>query len=112
MSEQPVQKAERPQSSHMTIGVLSITAVVMLVGIFVVTAINSRAMAIGETDRGGDYIIVTSQFDSNTEAIVITDAATQQVVIYGWDIGARRLGVWATFDLKRLSRAGAPVRRR
>ncbi len=70
--------AARPETQNLAIGVLSITAVILLVGVLVVSAVNDRAMAIGQTDRGGDYILVTSQFNSNTEFVIVTDAATQR----------------------------------
>lgn len=98
-----------PTGPSMTIGVLSITAVILLVGVLVVSTINSRAMAIGQTDRGGDYIVVTSQFNSGTEAVIVTDAATQQMIVYAWVTSAGRLDIWDRFDLKRLTE-GVPNR--
>lgn len=102
--------AARPESQNLAIGVLSITAVILLVGVLVVSAVNDRAMAIGQTDRGGDYILVTSQFNNNTEFVIVTDAATQQMLIYGWNMGAKQLDVFSSVDLKKLSAAAAPNR--
>lgn len=98
--------ANRPDDHHrLTLGVLSITATVLLVGVLVVSFANRTAVAIGQIDRGGDYIMLTMQFFSSLENIVVTDAATQRIVVYGWDQNSRKLNAWTQFELKRLKDA-------
>src|SRR5262245_23524820 len=99
----------RPADDHrLTIGVLSVTATVLLVGVLVVSLVNRSAMAIGQIDRGGDYIMVTMQFNSNTENVVITDAAAEKMIVYGLNVNNFRLDVWTEFDLKRLKTMKPP----
>lgn len=94
-------------SEPLAIGVLSITAVILLVGILVVTTVNDRALAVGQTDRGGDYIVLGVQFNNGTETVAITDAAAQKVNIYGFDLSSKRIAIWTSQDLKRLQAAAA-----
>ncbi|MCK6485598.1 MAG: hypothetical protein HUU22_01145 [Phycisphaerae bacterium] len=98
-----------PSRSTFAIGVLSITAMILLVGVLVVSAINDRALAIGMSDRGGDYIVVTMQFNSGTENIVITDAAAQRMNVYAYDLSTRRMDIWDWLDLKRLPTRNEPA---
>ena len=70
-AEQPEIMTGRGGSERLSIGILSITAVILLVGVVVVSVVNDRAMAIGMSDRGGDYILVTMQFNSGTENVVV-----------------------------------------
>jgi len=87
---------------RLSIAVLSITAVVLLVGIFVVGSVQQTALAIGQLDRGGDYIMVTVQFNGNTEYVVVTDAAVEKMIAYGWNPSSRRIDMFDFFDLKRI----------
>lgn len=90
------------ESRRLAIGVLSVTATVLLVGILVVSLLNRPVLAIGQTDRGGDYIMVTMQFRNDTENLVVTDAAAERMIVYGWNQNTRKLDIWSVFDLKRL----------
>lgn len=85
-------------NQNLTIGVLSITAVIMLVGILVSGGQNS-AMAIGQLDRGGDYVILTGQFNDSTEIVYITDAAAKRMNSYSYDVTTRQLAIWDTVNL-------------
>ncbi len=59
-----------PDNQNLTIGVLSITAVVLLVGVLVTLAGGqNEALAIGQTARGGDYVVATGQFTQNSELV-------------------------------------------
>lgn len=101
--------SQAPTQSTFAIGVLSITALILLVGVLVISAINDRAMAIGMSDRGGDYIVVTMQFNSGTENVVITDAAAQRMNVYAYDLSSRRLDIWDWLDLKRFPTRNEPA---
>lgn len=93
----------------MAIGVLTITAVILLVGtVLVFTGSQNQALAIGQTDRGGDYIVVTGQFTENDEIIYVTDAAAQRMNVYSYDWNRGGLVLWDTHDLKRTLAGPAP----
>ncbi len=86
---------------NLTIGVLTITATILFVGV-VLSTMGGRndAMAIGQIDRGGDYIVVTGQFTENQEQVYVTDAAAQRMNIYSYDTRTRQFTLWDTIDLK------------
>ncbi len=96
-----------------TIGVLSITAAVLLVGVILIPdRAGNSAMAFGQLDRGGDYIILTGQFNENSELIYITDAAARRLNVYSYDPTTRQIIVWDSVDMARLDMAARPPKKR
>jgi hypothetical protein len=88
------------------IGVLSITATILFVGLLVVTSVGpTPAMAIGQIDRGGDYIMVTGQFTENGELVYIIDAAAKRMIGYSFETTRNDLVLWSTTDLGRIGGA-------
>jgi hypothetical protein len=75
------------------IGVLSVTACVLLVGFVLVSITPRQAHAIGQIDRGGDYIMLTQQISNSQEAVVVVDAASRRLNLYALDANTRKLGV-------------------
>jgi len=88
----------------LAIGVLSITATVLLVGILVVLSIPRPAQALGELDRGGDYIMVTSQFMSNWEVVFITDAAVGRMGAYFYNLNTKTVQLVDMVEFARFMR--------
>lgn len=107
----PEPSSSATANQNLAIGILSVTAVVLLVGLLVVSAVQDRALAGGMSDRGGDYILVTMQFNRGTENLVVTDAATKRILVYGYDIGSKRVDVWSGVDLARLQEQPGAGRR-
>ena len=71
------------------IGVLSVTACILFVGLLLITLLPTPAAhAAGQVDRGGDYIMLTQQIGNNYEAIVVIDAAAKKMNLYGLDKAA------------------------
>lgn len=94
------------------IGVLSVTAAVLLVGLILVTAFPQPAMAIGQSDRGGDYVMLTEQISNSVEAVVIIDAASRQMCTYTLDTSPKQLRLLQRgFPLDRLPGSGDQRRR-
>ena len=73
------------------IGILSVTACVLFVGLLLLT--QPPAYAMGMNDRGGDYILSTQQISTSQEAIVVVDGAAKQMIVYEFDYSNRRLNV-------------------
>ncbi|MCG8404610.1 MAG: hypothetical protein MI923_05370 [Phycisphaerales bacterium] len=91
-------------TKNLTIGVLTITAVILLVGVILTTSSpRNQAWAFGQIDRGGDYIMMTGQFTENQELVYITDAAAKRMNVYSYVPTRRDLILWETVDLTRLS---------
>jgi hypothetical protein len=75
----------------LAIGVLSITACILFVGLLLITM--QPAYGIGQNDRGGDYIMVTQQLTNSQEGVIIIDAATRQLTLYALNGSNRQLQV-------------------
>lgn len=75
------------------IGVLSITACILLVGLLLIGMTPKPAYAIGQSDRGGDYIMLTQQLSNSQEGVVIIDAASRQLMMYAFNGSNRQLQV-------------------
>ncbi|MFO0837754.1 MAG: hypothetical protein U1D55_04450 [Phycisphaerae bacterium] len=92
------------------IGILSVTACILLVGFILATLTPSPAYAIGQSDRAGDYLMFTQQLSTSQEGVVVIDAAAQRMSLYAYDYSLRRLNlVHSNFPLDRLpgaARAG------
>jgi hypothetical protein len=73
------------------IGILSVTACVLFVGLLMVT--TQPAYGIGQSDRGGDYIMLTQQLTNSQEGIIIIDAASRQMTLYALNGSNRQLQI-------------------
>lgn len=71
------------------IGILSVTACILFVGFVIIGMLPSPALAIGQSDRAGDYIICTQQISNSNESIVIIDAAAKRMSMYSLDVNNR-----------------------
>jgi hypothetical protein len=105
----PEAPAHRVESSSMNretfaIGVLSITATILLVGVLVVVSLPAPAVALGELDRGGDYVMVTSQFMNNWEVVFITDGAVGRMGAYFYNLNTQTILLWDAVELGRFMR--------
>ncbi len=88
------------QNENLTICALSITAVVLLVGLILTTVGGqNQVMAIGQTARGGDYIVATGQFTQNSELVYVMDVAARRLNAYSYDKSRRQLVLWDGLDL-------------
>jgi hypothetical protein len=93
--------AARPlDGKAFAIGVLSVTACILLVGFLLVS--QTPAYAIGMNDRGGDYILLTQQRSTTSEAVVLIDAAAKRMIIYEFDYNKRTLDLLRTVPLDQL----------
>jgi hypothetical protein len=73
------------------IGVLSVTACVLLVGIVLTVVAPTPAYAIGQNDRGGDYVMLTQYISNTQEGVVIVDAAAKRMNMYILDHNRRKI---------------------
>jgi len=94
-------------NQNLAIGVLTMTAVVLFVGtVLSTTGSNNEALAIGQLDRGGDYILLTGQFTENHELLYITDAAARRLNVYSYETSTRQFVMWDSVDLTRMPGSG------
>ena len=73
------------------IGVLSITACILFVGLLLITM--QPVYGIGQSDRGGDYIMLTQQLTNSQEGCIIIDAASRQMTLYALNGSNKQLQV-------------------
>ena len=88
------------------IGVLSITACILFVGLILIITQPKSAYAIGQNDRGGDYIMLTQQLTNSQEGCVIIDAASRQLNMYALNGSNKQLQIInANVSLNQLPKA-------
>jgi hypothetical protein len=91
----------------LALGVLSITACVLFVGLMLVS--QQPAYGTGMNDRGGDYIMVTQQISSSSEAVVVIDAAAQMMIVYTFDYNNKRLEILERISLSQMPKRNPAV---
>lgn len=90
---------------NFAIGVLSITAAILLTGLFLVQAFGpQQALAFGQSAASGDYVVSTSQLDGNAELLVILDTAIPGMNIYGFNTQRNLIELIQQVDLRPLTR--------
>jgi hypothetical protein len=72
-------------NKNFSIGVLSVTATILFVGLVIVHTSTSPALGYAQNDRGGDYIISTGQLDSAVELVYVLDAGGPSMAVYHYD---------------------------
>jgi len=96
-------------SRNLALAVLTVTAAILFVGLVVVSTLSpQQAMAVGQMDRAGDYVVATGQLQDSTEVVYVTDAAEERLNVYVYDITRRQLQVLDSFDLKTQLRGPRP----
>ena len=88
------------------IGILSVTAAVLFVGLMLVSQPEARAT--GMNDRGGDYIMLTQQISATSEGVVVVDASSKQMIIYEYDYNNRNLAIVQRVNLQDYSKIRGP----
>ena len=87
-------------NQNFTIGVLTVTATILLVGVILMGTIGQqRAQAFSQIDRGGDYVMVTSQWRSQHELLWVLDARSQVLGLYFFEPRRARLELVDTMAL-------------
>lgn len=84
------------------IGVLGVTACILLVGIVLLASSPAPSYATGMNDRSGDYILLTQQLTTTNEGVIVIDAASKQLVMYAFDQNANRIEMLGRFKLDKL----------
>jgi hypothetical protein len=92
-----------------TIGVLSVTAVVLFVGLVILNhASPPQAMAFGQGGTAGDYVVSTAQLDNTTDVIFVTDTVAQEMNMYGFNPALGVIDLVQKFDLRALQVLNQP----
>jgi len=90
-------------SKDFAIGILTTTAVILLVGIVVVQTRPDSAYAAGMTAAGGDYVLAVGRIQRTPEELLyVIDSVEEKLVVYKCDGAKRQVQITDTVDLKRL----------
>jgi hypothetical protein len=93
-------------SKNFTIGVLSTTAVILLVGIMVIHSRPLPVMASGVTATSGDYVLTVGTFTRNDEELVyVIDAPQARMVVYRFNTAKGRIERADAIDLAEMRKA-------
>jgi hypothetical protein len=88
----------------LAVGVLGVTAVLLLVGIIIVQTLSAPAAhAFAQTAQSGDYLVATGQFQESVEYIYVVDAAAQRMIAYRYDFNRKKLDAVDGVDLSKLT---------
>lgn len=84
------------------IGVLSVTAVILLTGLIIVHAVTPQAaLGLGQNAAAGDYLATTSQLDEGTELLFLLDTAAERMNVYGFNAVMGRIELIHQIETRR-----------
>ena len=89
-------------SKNFAIGVLSTTAVVLLVGVLLIHSQSSAAFASGMTTEGGKYVMTVGAIEPAEDLVFVINATAQKMIIYRFDVGRSRIVRVERVDLKKM----------
>jgi hypothetical protein len=92
-------------SKNFVIGVLSMTAAVLFVGLFVINMQPVPVMADGMTTAAGDYVLTVGGVNKpDEEYIYVLDTSAQKLVAYRLDAAKRQIELVQGIDLAQIQR--------
>jgi len=86
-------------TENVTIGLLTITAVILAAVIFVQT--DEPAYAASSPDRSGNYVVVAGQISSAADLVYVVNGATKTLLAYHADQRNGRIKIVARIDLEK-----------
>ena len=86
-------------SKNLAIGILSTTAVVLFVGLMLVSTRPTPVSASGQVDRGGDYVVASGSLWQREELLYVIDAQLNRMVTYKFDIDRNVIEVGSGMEL-------------
>ncbi|MCH7994324.1 MAG: hypothetical protein IIB57_07755 [Planctomycetes bacterium] len=89
-------------SKNFAIGVLSTTAVILLVGVLIIHSQSSPARAAGMTTEGGKYVMTVGAIEPAEDLVFVINATAQKMIIYRFDVGRSRIVRVERVDLKKM----------
>ncbi|GMV97360.1 MAG: hypothetical protein AMXMBFR83_17180 [Phycisphaerae bacterium] len=92
------------------IGVLSVTAVVLLTCVVLLHGLAPRpVLAAGQGGATGDYVVSTARLDDATEVVFVVDTSAQLMNMYGFLPARGMIELVQQFDLKALEAVNRPA---
>ncbi len=93
---------------NFTIGVLSTTAAILLVGVVIVQSQPQVAWASGMTASGGEYVMTVGRdISGDQELLYVIDSGTQRMVVYRFNASRQQIELVQGIELDKLREANA-----
>ncbi|MCP4248761.1 MAG: hypothetical protein GY778_17090, partial [bacterium] len=83
-------ESKSTDSKNLAIGVLSTTAVILLVGLILLHSRPEPAYGFGMNAQGGDYLLTTGQMQPSQELLYVIDAALEKMLVYRFDMNRKQ----------------------
>jgi len=97
-------------SKNFTIGVLSTTATILLVGVILVHSRSNEALANGMTTSGGGYAVTVGNLTQHDEELVyVIDSSTDKMIVYRFDGSRHQIELVQGIDFAEMKRASTPA---
>ena len=90
----------------LTIGLLSTTAVILLVGLVVVHSRPGPALAVGATVATpmGEYVMSVGAWTSDEEVVYVTDSAAGRMIVFRFNSSTQQIDLVQGVDLAEMRR--------
>ncbi len=93
---------------NFTIGVLSTTAAILLVGVVIVQSRPQPVRASGMTASGGEYVLTVGRdISGDQELLYVIDSGTQRMVVYRFNANRQQIELIQGIELDKLREANA-----
>lgn len=89
-------------SKNFAIGVLSTTAVILLVGVLIIHSQSSPAHAAGMTTAGGKYVMTVGAIEPAEDLVFVMNSTAQKMHIYRFNVGQSKIERVERVDLKKM----------
>lgn len=101
-------------SRNFAIGILSTTAIILLVGIVIISTQPEPVWADGMTATGGGYVLTVGDVEAaDEELLYVVDGSTEKLIAYRFNPARRQIEIVQGLDLAELRRPpGQPARPR
>ena len=95
-------------TKNLTIGVLSTTALILLVGLLVIHTRSAPAFASGMTTTSGDFVMtVGSDASGDQELVYVLDVPVGRLIAYRFNSGRQAIEILQGIDLNEIRQAAA-----
>ena len=96
-------------SKNFAVGVLSTTAVILLVGLVIIHTRSEPVRADGMVVSGGDYLLTVGALDERDEEFVyLIDTPAEKMIIYRFDAVRKQIEVVQGIDLEEMRAVAEP----
>ena len=92
-------------SKNLAIGVLSTTAVILLVGVLIIGTRPDPAFASGMNATGGTYSVIVGKLNATEEVVYVIDASSEMLVSFTFDSARKSIQPIQRLSLKDLRQA-------